>query len=80
MINGKYASEPYIAEPMEQHIGPVTVEEGGVFVMGDNRNLSEHWDKALPVKTIVGAVRLRYLPMDRFSRIRGYPLINSDGK
>jgi len=41
-INGKYASEPYIREPMVYEIfPPITVGEGRIFVLGDNRNDSE---------------------------------------
>ncbi|GMV99938.1 MAG: signal peptidase I [Candidatus Hydrogenedentota bacterium] len=40
-INGKYASEPYILEPMSYSIEELTVPEGEVFVLGDNRNESE---------------------------------------
>ena len=41
-INGDYLSEPYIKEPMIYEVNPpVTVPEGRVFVLGDNRNHSE---------------------------------------
>lgn len=78
-INGEYASEPYIKEPMEFRFPPITVGPNSVFILGDNRNKSERWDKTLETRTIVGAVRLRYLPMDRFSKMHGYPLVNSQG-
>ncbi len=81
-INGSYASEPYVKELMMQQMEPIAVPEGGVFVLGDNRNHSEdgsEWRRALRVSSIIGKVRLRYLPVDRFGTLHGYPLINSEG-
>lgn len=41
-INGKYASEPYMLEPMRYHIQrPVRIPEGRFFYLGDNRNASD---------------------------------------
>ena len=41
-INGKYASEPYMLEPMNYYIAhPVKIPEDRFFFMGDNRNESE---------------------------------------
>ncbi|MFA6244538.1 MAG: signal peptidase I [Candidatus Hydrogenedentales bacterium] len=40
-INGKYASEPYIYEPINYVLQPVTVPENEILVLGDNRNASE---------------------------------------
>jgi signal peptidase I len=82
-INGKYASEPYLPEPMAIEMKEKVVPEGGVFVMGDNRNRSEdssQWEEALRIDDIVGIVKLRYLPLDRAGWVKGYPLVNSDGQ
>ena len=42
-VNGEKLDEPYIAEPTRLYYDvsfPLTVEEGKLFVMGDNRNNS----------------------------------------
>ncbi|MCC6488292.1 MAG: signal peptidase I [Candidatus Hydrogenedentes bacterium] len=40
-INGEYASEPYIREPIEYLMPPHEVPPGEVLVLGDNRNESD---------------------------------------
>ena len=40
-INGKYASEPYLREPISYVLDPITVPGGEVLVLGDNRNESD---------------------------------------
>ena len=40
-VKGKYASEPYIREPMNYLLEPLTVPDGEVLVLGDNRNESD---------------------------------------
>ncbi|MBI4557614.1 MAG: signal peptidase I [Candidatus Hydrogenedentes bacterium] len=50
-INGGYASEPYLLEPINYELKPFTVAEDHVFVLGDNRNESEDsslWATAVP--------------------------------
>ena len=37
-LNGELIEEPYFQDIMYSDFGPYTVEEGTVFVMGDNRN------------------------------------------
>lgn len=81
-LNGKYASEPYIKEPMEAALSPVTVPEGQYFVLGDNRNDSEDslsWRRGIPHEDIVGKVRWIYSPLSRFGPVQSYPLTNTDG-
>ena len=91
-INGKYASEPYVREPMRYAIdSPVAVPGDGVFFLGDNRNQSddsslpkESWDAKFyydlaSVSDIVGRVVFRYYPYDRWGPVASYPLTNSDG-
>ncbi len=82
-IDGEFASEPYIAEPMAYDFAnPVTLGDGEVFVLGDNRNWSDdsHVDlKPTPVERIVGRVVFRYYPIGRSGRVSGYPLSNFSG-
>ena len=40
-INGKYASEPYLREPMGYVLDPISVPSGEILVLGDNRNESD---------------------------------------
>jgi signal peptidase I len=39
-VNGLRLDEPYVLDPASERFGPVTVPEGKVFVLGDNRNNS----------------------------------------
>jgi len=81
-INGEYASEPYVLEPMEYSIPPVTIPEGRVFFLGDNRNISDDSHINLdtrPLSDIVGKVRFIYHPYPRFGPIPSYPLTNLSG-
>jgi signal peptidase I len=84
-VNGAYASEPYIMEPMQYFIGdPIIVPQDHVFVLGDNRNESDdgHVGRTTVVaaEKIVGRVRYIYFPYDRMGLVRSYPLVNSIGQ
>ncbi len=71
LVDGKELSEDYIAEPHTKHSTgfhnyPVTVPEGCVFVMGDNRNHStdSRFEKIsfVDTDTIIGKVVFRMYP------------------
>ena len=92
-INGKYASEPYIREPMRYIIEePIRVPDGRFVFMGDNRNDSDdssvnHGAPGGPglydlgwTKDIVGRVVFLYYPYSRWGRVRSYPLVNVAGE
>lgn len=69
-INGAAIEEPYLQEPMLYEYGPITVPEGCVFLLGDNRNNSydSHlWsDPFVPIDNVEGRALLLYWPFDRF--------------
>lgn len=68
-LNGEMLDETYVAEEgISGEMGSVTVEEGKMFVMGDNRRVSQ--DSRSPElgqveeSSIVGKVVLRIYPFD----------------
>ena len=68
-LNGERLDERYVAEEgISGEMGSVTVEEGKMFVMGDNRRVSQ--DSRSPElgqveeSSIVGKVVLRIYPFD----------------
>jgi signal peptidase I len=80
VLNGEEMLEPYISEAIRSgHFGdqsyPVTVPEGQVFVMGDNRNAStdSRWvDEVgtIPYGDIVGKVMLLVWPLTKIGLVR----------
>ncbi|MBI2423152.1 MAG: signal peptidase I [Candidatus Hydrogenedentes bacterium] len=83
-LNGTYASEPYIVEPMVYEIAdPIAIPEGEVFIMGDNRNYSEDSSSTLqtvPEALLVGKVIFIYFPFERMGPVYSYPLTNAKGE
>ncbi len=76
-VDGTLLDEPYIKESTtldeNGHTYPVTVPDGYVFVMGDNRNNSTDSRSALvgfvPEYEILGKVVFRFLPFTRFGKV-----------
>lgn len=67
--NGALLDEPYVTSRDDASMGPVIVEAGGLFVLGDNRsasNDSRDWG-ILPTENLIGRVELRFWPLDRLS-------------
>lgn len=56
-INGKKIDEPYVRYPCDWNLEPRLVEEGNVYVVGDNRNmpLKYHSFGQTSIKRIMGA-------------------------
>jgi signal peptidase I len=71
MVNGVPLKEPYLSGPAAYEFGPVTVPEGQVFVLGDNRNNSydSHSWGTLEERYLIGRAELRYWPLNRTGRV-----------
>ena len=72
-VDGEALDEPYIAEATanpEDFIGPVKVDEGCVFVMGDNRNASTDSRTSdigmVDERCIMGKVYFTVFPLKNF--------------
>jgi len=56
-VNGKEIDEPYVRYPCDWNLPPRVVQEGNVYVVGDNRNmpLTDHTFGQTSIKRIIGA-------------------------
>ncbi|CAK6690914.1 Signal peptidase I S [Synechococcus sp. CBW1107] len=70
--NGDPVLEPWRSEAMDYSFGPITVPEGELLVLGDNRNasLDSHVWGPLPRKEVIGTAMFRYWPLRRVGAIR----------
>ncbi|WP_307849435.1 signal peptidase I [Qaidamihabitans albus] len=80
LVDGQPLDEPYIhweGAPVQRDFEPVTVPEGTVWVMGDNRNNSSDSryqggggeNGAVPVANIIGKARFIVLPPTRWGTV-----------
>jgi signal peptidase I len=71
-INGERLDEPYVRQSPQYRLGPLTVPEGQLLVLGDNRNNSfdSHFWGFLPAESVQGVVALRYWPPWRAGRVK----------
>lgn len=73
-VNDIPLTEPYIAQPPTTDYA-VTVKEGHIFCMGDNRNNSfdsRYWG-LMPLTNLKGQAVFSYLPLNRLGPIKSYP-------
>ena len=75
-VDGEPIDEPYIAEPTKEPLdftGEITVDEGCVFVMGDNRNHSTDSRYSLigqvDERCIMGKVYFTLFPIKNFGSV-----------
>ena len=70
--NGSAVAEPWRQQPIDYSFGPLTVPEGDLLVMGDNRNasLDSHIWGPLPRQEVIGTAVFRYWPLNRLGLIR----------
>lgn len=73
-VNGVALNEPYIANPPNYAYGPVQVEPGRYFVLGDNRSNSSdsHVWGTIPADTIVGRAWIIYWPPPNWQIVPHY--------
>ena len=67
VVNGKKLVEPYVKNDPDQpghDFGPMTVPDGHVFVLGDNRDSSNdsRYHGAVPMEQVVGRVIYTFSP------------------
>lgn len=70
--NGAPVPEPWRQQPIDYRFGPLTVAEGELLVLGDNRNasLDSHIWGPLPRQEVIGTAVFCYWPLDRLGPIR----------
>jgi signal peptidase I len=70
-VDDRPLEEKYIAESPRYNLEPVSVPEGSIFMMGDNRNNSNdsHIWGFLPQQNAIGHAVFRFFPLDRIGKV-----------
>jgi signal peptidase I len=67
LLNGEPLTEAYIDAEMQENFGPLFIEEGLFFAMGDNREPWGSWDSRefgpVPLETILGRAEFIIFPI-----------------
>ncbi len=73
-VNDTILTEPYISEPPEYEYPRQKIEEDHLFVLGDNRNLSNdsHKGWTVPYEDVVGKAWITYWPPNRWRTLNHY--------
>jgi signal peptidase I len=71
-VNGERREEPYLASPPYYRLMPITVPEGQLFVLGDNRNNSRdgHVWGFLPEQNVEAKIVFRFWPLLRAGTVK----------
>lgn len=70
--NGKRLDESYIKEAIQYEKPAILVPQGQLFVLGDNRNVSDdsHIWGVLDGRRVIGKATIRFWPMSRIGSVR----------
>jgi signal peptidase I len=73
-INGKALEEPYVASPAKVDMDEITVPQGSIFVMGDNRNDSTDSRDVgpIPLEHVVGRAYWLAWPPGKIAKLSNY--------
>ena len=72
-VNGRGVDEPYLNEPMLSDFAEITVPEGKLFLLGDNRNHSQDsraWG-SIDVSCVKGQALFIYFPFSNMGSLWG---------
>jgi len=70
-INGRRLEETYVRNRSSDRLGPISVADGYIFLMGDNRTNSfdSRWFGPVPASMVEAEVSFIYNPVSRMGRV-----------